>query len=113
MADLRYLHSEALKLRHRAHEKLSGAYQATVKALTFNRASDYSKAIQESELADHFYNEAIQLEHEAMEIDHHVADLELKASELDRQATELNMTIRSKLEILDRLKRAIVGEYLR
>ena len=111
MADLKYLHNEALKLRQRAQDKLSYAYQATVKAFTFNKASDYSRAMEECGQANHFYDEAIKLEHEAMDIDHHISDLEARAIELDKQAVELSVAIRTKLEILERLKRTIIGSY--
>lgn len=111
MADIKYLHSEAFRIRQRAHDKLSCAYKATVKALSFNKASDYHKATVEGELANHLYTEAIQLEHEAMDIDHHAADLEIKAQELDKQSNELQMNIKSKLEMLDRVRRSIIGNY--
>lgn len=109
MADLKYLHNEALRLRQRAHEKINEAYQATVRALTFNKASDYDRAAEVSLTANSYYNEAIQLENAAMNIDHQVAELEQRALDLERQTSELQTSIKSKLEMLEKLKRTIVG----
>lgn len=111
MADLKYLHNETLKLRQRAHEKLDEAYSSTVKALRYNRAADFQRASGESELANHYLQEAMQFEQEAIDIDHHIAELEIKAIEIDRQATDMQLAVRSKLEILDRLRRTIVGNF--
>lgn len=109
MPDLKYLHNETLKIRQRAHEKLDAAHASTIKALQYSRAADYKKASDEGDVANHYLSEALQLEHEAIEIDHQIAELEAKALEIDRQATDMQLAIHSKLELLNNIKRTIVG----
>lgn len=110
MTDIKYLHSEALNMRQRASDKVNEAYQAVLRADTYNKSKQFNKAAIESDIASHAYNEAIQLEHEALDIDQKIINLENKAMDIDRRASELESNTRSRIDILERLKRAIKGE---
>lgn len=111
MTDIRYLHNESAKMRRKMQAKLNEADRSTQKAESYNKAGVFERAAAESENAARLYNEAMQLEHDAMECDRRAAEMEIKAAELERQEIELQTKTREKIDIIERLKRALRGDY--
>lgn len=111
MTSSRHLHKEANRLRQKMQLKLNDADRASKRADTYNKLGDFNRGSIESELSSKHYNEAMKLEKEALECERKATELELKAAEIEREEVELQSKMQTKIDILEKLKRALRGDY--
>ena len=109
MTDFKHLHIEAVRKRGIMQSKLNDADKANLRSESLSRAGDYQRAAIESEHANKFYKEALQLEHEAMDCDTKAAYLELKMIDIDKKENELQEKTRIQIMELEKQKRILRG----
>ena len=109
MTDSRHLHIEAVRLRRRMQAKLNDADKANQRSEALTRLGDFNRSTIESDRSRKYYKEALELERAAIECDNKAAALEAKACEIEKQENELQSSIKLKIDILEKLKRALRG----
>ena len=109
MTDFKHLHIESARIRIAMQSKLNDADKANLRSESLFRVGDFQRASIESERANKFYKEALQLEHEAMDCDTKASSLESKIIEIEKLENELQEKTRVQMMELERQKRALRG----
>lgn len=111
MADSKHLREECVRMRQAIQTKTNDANKAIINAMSFIRIGNLEKANRESELANKRYREVIELERVALDLDHKAMELENRAFMLEKQQNELASNIHAQLDVLERQRRTLQGNY--
>lgn len=94
-------------MRQTAQTKRNDASKALLRAEDYMKSGYFDRAAQESDRANHDYQQIQELERAAMDCDHRAAELEARAFALEKRENELKAISRAQIEQMERLKRTL------